>query len=566
MKYSHQILLILVLILGTTLFVFPQAPILSGQAENVPANHSVYQFLKRMEVKKIISQYHDAVLPLSRKEIAQFILQIKKHKEELTNTEKEILSDFIIEFEYELFKSTNNSFSLFGRMESGKFFDKEKYFYTYLDSNVTLFVDGLLTFDFRRSTGVGLDDNTSFIEGGPRLRGSVFTNLGYYFQLTNAAFWGSRDVLRRDKRINQSFALGTMDSRNFDFVEGYLRYGGEIISAQIGRERVLWGNSYGDKIILSDYQRVFDAIRFDAGYKNFRYTFMHAWILGKSDSLLNYAPYMDYESIVADKYFAAHRLELSIGNSIDLGVQEITIYSNRSVDLGYLNPVTFFESVQRSRQERDNGFLAFDAQVRPFKDYELQGTLFFDDINIPLFGTDSWRNRYAYQAGVMAVDPIGIPNTNLMVEYTRVTPYMFSHNRSRENDYGSNKVLLGTQIGPNAESWHFRVDHWFSRKFILSGRFEIQNSGENEYDSTGKLIRNVGGDFLQPWRSGLDRESVTFLDGIRVNTYIGQLFATYEVMNEFFVDARYEWKQIKNKSLNSKSTFHDFGIALRIDF
>ncbi|MDI6778950.1 MAG: capsule assembly Wzi family protein [Bacteroidota bacterium] len=559
MKYSHYILLILVLILGTTLFVFPQA-------ENVPANHSIYQFLKRMEVKKIISQYHDAVLPLSRKEIAQFILQIKKHKEELTNTEKEILSDFIIEFEYELFKSTNNSFSLFGRMESGKFFDKEKYFYTYLDSNVTLFVDGLLTFDFRRSTGVGLHDNTSFIEGGPRLRGSVFTNLGYYFQLTNAAFWGSRDVLRRDKRINQSFALGTMNSRNFDFVEGYLRYGGEIISAQIGRERVLWGNSYGDKIILSDYQRVFDAIRFDAGYKNFRYTFMHAWILGKSDSLLNYASYMGYESIVADKYFAAHRLELSLGNSIDLGVQEITIYSNRSVDLGYLNPVTFFESVQRSRQERDNGFLAFDAQVRPFKDYELQGTLFFDDINIPLFGTDSWQNRYAYQAGLMAVDPLGIPNTNFIIEYTRITPYMFSHNRSRENDYGSNKVLLGTQIGPNAESWHFRVDYCFSRKFILSGRFEIQNSGENEYDSTGKLIRNVGGDFLQPWRSGLDRESVTFLDGIRVNTYIGQLFAMYEVMNEFFVDARYEWKQIKNKSLNSTSTFHDFGIALRIDF
>ena len=565
MKNNHSIVLIFSFIIGASLFVFPQT-------ENVPANHPIYQFLKRMEVKKIISQYHDAVLPLSRKEIAQFILQIENNKEELTETERYILDDFLIEFEYELHRSTENSFSLFGKgddvvsgMVRGTFHDQEKHIYTYSDSIVNFFSDGLLTLDYRRSRGNGMNDKAIFLDGGLRLRGSVYDRLGYYLQLTNAQFWGSRDVLKRDKRISQSYALGTTDSKNFDFVEGYLRYSGGIISAELGRERILWGNSYGTKLILSDYPRVYDAVRFDAEYKNIKYTFLHAWILGKKDRLfLN--PSYGYEPIVADKYFAAHRLEFSFGKSVDMGIQEITIYSNRSVDLGYLNPITFFESVQRSREERDNGYLAFDIQMRPVPGFELQGTLFYDDIHIPLFGKNRWENRYAWQLGLMSVDPLDISNTNFMVEYTRVEPYMFAHNRSRENDYGSNKILLGTQIGPNAESWFFKLDYYFTHRLNLSTSFEIIRSGENVYDSTGMLIKNVGGDFLQPFRIG-DNIYKEFLGGARHKTLVSQAYLTYEVMNEIFLDFRYQWMWKKNQSQNYKLfEQHDYGCALRIDF
>jgi hypothetical protein len=543
-----------------------------SQSENVPANHPVYDFLKRAEVTGLISNYHDAVIPLSRKQVAGYLVVINSQKDKLSETQANILNDFVVEFEYDINKSQNNSFSLLGTdddvisgMVRGTFQDKEKYVYTYTDSNLSLFTDGLLTLDFHRSRGNGLNDAASYIDAGFRLRGVVYEKLGYYLQLTNAQFWGNRDVLRRDKRISQSFALGTLNSKNFDFVDGYLRYDGGIISAEIGRERVLWGNSYGTKLILSDFPRVYDAVRFDAEYKNIKYTFLHAWILGKPGVLV-YDPVYETEPVVADKYFAAHRLEFSFGNFVDLGLQEITIYSNRSVDLGYLNPVTFFESVSRSRQERDNGNLAFDIQVRPVSGLELQGTLFYDDIHIDLFGTNRWENRMAYQLGCMMVDPLRIPNTNLMIEYTHIEPYTFSHNRSRENTYSSNNVLLGNQIGPNAESWFFRLDNYLTHRINLSTRFEIIRSGENIYDSNGNLIKNVGGDFLQSFRAG-DNIYKEFLGGHRHKRLVGQCYLTYELMNEIFLDFRYEWTWEKNQSLDLKLLEqHDFGCALRIDF
>ena len=42
-----------------------------AQVETVPANHPVYIFLKRMEVKGLIDRYHDAILPISRKDNPQ---------------------------------------------------------------------------------------------------------------------------------------------------------------------------------------------------------------------------------------------------------------------------------------------------------------------------------------------------------------------------------------------------------------------------------------------------------------------------------------------------------------
>ncbi len=543
-----------------------------SQAENVHASHPIYSFFKRMEIKKIIDKYHDAIIPLSRKEITKYILEIDKEQDRLTETEICILKDLKIEFSFDIKKSLFDSYNLFNseteilnvEVSEISFSEKQKYIYSYHDSVLTFFVDGLLSAGYRGANDETFNSSAEYIEWGGKLRGSISGNFGYYLHLTNAQFWGSRNVLTRDKRISQSFALNTIDAKNFDFVEGYARYDAGIISLQIGRERLLWGNSYGTKLIISDFPRVFDAIRFDGVYKNIKYTFMHAWILGKQ-----YFRKIDiglgFEPIVPDKYFAAHRLEYSFSNVLDLALQEITIYSNRSADLGYLNPFTFFESVQRSRQERDNGFLSIDFQFRPFRGYEIQGTLFFDDIHFTKWGTNRWENKYAYQIGVMGVDPLNIPNISVMVEYTRVEPFTYSHDRSLDNDYGSNGILLGTQIGPNADSWYFRIDKFITSRITTAISLELQRSGENIYDTNGNLIKNVGGDFLVPHRPS-DSIFKDFLGGNFQKKYISQFHLSYEFINQFYIDLNYQYLVMKTvkKPINNES--HDFTGTLRMEF
>jgi hypothetical protein len=545
------------------------------QAENVPVFHPVYDFLKRMEVKGIIERYHDAVLPLSRGQIAQYLVSLKEREQELTKVERNILADLFVEFQYDIHGSLDRYHSLIDSPEPtvgrtvGEFFsEKEKFLYAYTDTNVSFFVNGLLIWDGRRSTGDALGKaNAAFVQFGGRIRGSILRNLGYYLQGTNAQFWGSRDVLRRDKFISQSFGLNTAGIQNFDFVEGYAQYNNETLSLQVGRERLLWGNGYGGKMIVSDNVRVFDFIRAEVQYKSLKYTFVHAWLLGRPSRVMFTLPsdttFQFTEPINADKYFAAHRLEFSLASFLDVGFQEMAVYSNRSPDLAYLNPITLIESAQRSREERDNVLWSFDIQLRLLRQLELHGAILFDDINFPQWGTNSVQNKNAFQVGLLTVDPLGISNIAAAVEYTLIEPYTFSHNRSRDNNYSSGGSILGHHIGPNSDCWFFRFDYLLTHRLSTSIRFEIQREGNNIYDSTGTLVKNVGGDFLQPHRVGKDSDRKEFLGGNLVETHRLQAFATYEIVNEIFLDLRYE---MTRRKMGTTMLDHDFGAALRIDF
>jgi hypothetical protein len=269
--------------------------------------------------------------------------------------------------------------------------------------------------------------------------------------------------------------------------------------------------------------------------------------------------------VVADKYFAAHRIEFSFPGLFDIGGQEMVIYSNRSPDLAYLNPVTLIESAQRSREERDNVFWAFDIQTHFVKNLELHGTFLLDDLNFPDLFTDAWSDRHALQFGMMYTDPVGISNASLMVEYTRVKPYVFAHNRSRDDEYTSLGAPLGPSIGSNADEWFFRADYLPLRNLSISARVTLVRHGENIYDASGRLIRNVGGDILQPHRER-DSERASFLDGVLVKTRRMSGIASYEFVNQMWFDLLCEFETIKNTATGTSQENNTTNLRVRIEF
>jgi hypothetical protein len=521
-----------------------------AQVETVPAGHPVYTFLKRMEVKEHLGRYFDSVLPLSRANIADLLSVACTHEQLLTPAEREILEDFRSEFRLELGNGIAGVNSVIDPGIDGvtggvgeMFGGGEQYLYAYRDSTLTFFANGLLMLDTRGSAGDTLGgEKATFVQFGGRFRGTILGHLGYFLQGTNAQFWGSRDLLARDPHISQSHALHTADAENFDFVDGYVRYDARPVSVQIGRERVLWGSGYDQHMVLSESPRVFDFIRADVEYRSLKYTFLHAWLLGRQSSLTfslppdTIASYV--EPLIADKYFAAHRLEFSFPSLMDIGAQEMVVYSNRAPDLAYLNPFTVIESAQRSRGERDNVMWAFDVQTRFLPGVQLSGTVLFDDLHFGQFFDDYWYNRYGYQAGVFITDPFSVPDISLVAEYTRIEPYTFAHNRSRDNDFGSLGAILGPRIGPNADSWFFRVDCAPRWNLRLSVGVLISRKGENVVDASGALIRNVGGDILQPHRD-TDPERRTFLDGVLVKNQAVDFQVSWEPTNQLWVEALY---------------------------
>jgi hypothetical protein len=95
-------------------------------------------------------------------------------------------------------------------------------------------------------------------------------------------------------------------------------------------------------------------------------------------------------------------------------------------------------------------------------------------------------------------------------------------------------------------------------------RVTIVRHGENVVDASGMLIKNVGGDFLQGHRP-VDPTDRTFLDGILKKTRRFQFLATYEFINQGWVDGWYEYQSISNESTGATDKNSTFGVRLRME-
>ena len=547
-----------------------------AQAEDVPAENPVYSFLKKMSVEGLIEGYDGTIVPISRREVAGYLKTLDGERSRLSVSEQGWLDDYLSEFHFDLTGNTDAFHSLIDTEEPtvgdallGTFSNREKYLYHAHDSTLNVFVNGLVDVDYRGIHGDDLGTNdAAYLQLGGRLRGTIYGRLGYFLQVTNAGFRGSRELLQRDPILSQSHELSVTNTRNFDFAEGYLRYDGGLISAQIGRERVLWGSGYEQKLTISDNIGLFDFVRADFHYKAFKYTFLHASLMGQESNLAFKLPFDTSatfsEPVAADKYLAVHRFELSFPKVLDLGFQEMVVYSNRAPDLAYLNPLMLFESAQRARGDRDNMFWLFDIRTHFLENLELTGSILYDDFNLPDLFSDKWSDRYGWQAGMYYADMFGIRNTALTVEYTRVQPYVFSHGRSREDSYTSQGRLIGTSIGPNADNMMFGINYWPLRNLTFSVRVNFMRKGLNIVDSTGALVRNVGGDVFAPHRD-TDPEMIRFLDGNLEKMRTIQLSAVWEIVNQWWIQLQYLFDSTEMQLGNMQNTNGTFIAHLKVE-
>jgi hypothetical protein len=225
MPPTARILSVLFLIASVRLLCY-------SQAETVPANHPVYPFLKRMEIKGVLSNYHDGVLPLSRREVGEFLAKIAQKPQELTSTDSSFLEELLSEFQIEA-QGTAEGFTRlilpvrgsFGSALGEEFSDREKFLFFHADSTLRVFANLLFDADARGGASdlIG-STHAEFLQFGGRIRGTLWGKLGFSAQITNAQFWGSRELLQQDPYISQSHALGVVNAQNFDFAESYIRF------------------------------------------------------------------------------------------------------------------------------------------------------------------------------------------------------------------------------------------------------------------------------------------------------------------------------------------------------
>jgi hypothetical protein len=549
------------------LFIIPALSI--AQVENAPLSNPVYDFLKEMSVKKMISDFDDGNPNLERFEIKKFLYQIKKQENELSSTEKSLLKKYIVEFDPSVI-SKENTFNLFDTKESlsykmkNVFSDKQKYLYFYQTDENNIYVDFLGNLFLGKGIK-NLGNKSAVMDAGFRARGTLFKHLGYYFSFNKGTTNGDGNLaqlmqpkLKTDFKFNEN----AESMRNYDFTNGYLKYYIEPVSnmnlsLQFGREKISFGYGYGSKLVLSGDNPDLDFLKINFKWGILNYSFIHASTVGE---------FQQNREDRYTKYIAANRIMLSIPNLFNFGINETVIYTGR-IDFAYLNPVLLINFAEKSLQDRDNKTATFDFQTKFLKNIEFQGTLFLDDDEQFRFitGKTNRSERIGYQFGTFVYEPLGIKNLSFIIEYTKIRPYVYSHYDPKDR-YTSYGINLGHRIGPNSDEIFSRLAYNISDWGRFNFEYQFIRKGNNIFDAQGNLVKNVGGDIFQTYRDGVDDPDAPFLAGERVNTNAFNLSFRYQPIKNFSFTFKYVYSIDYNETKDTKNDTSYGFLWMNIDY
>lgn len=498
-----------------------------------------------MQLLEIIPEYNSSVMPITRGEAANYLLQIKNNSSKLNSAERELLRFYEVEFEYDISGKSIHQSSLTSKSGMKNFlnYNNQKHFYFYTDSVKNFFGEVTGTLSQRGSDGDSIGKNSILLgEFGIKARGSLYNSVGYFLKLSNGQNISGNDsdlifASATDKLILADNEF--LSQKHYNVFEGYLRYQTKTnwLGLTFGRSPLNNGLGYIDKLYLANNTVAFDFGRLDIKYKAVSYTFTYGSINGDS-----------VNRPLSSKNIAAHSLNINFSNSFRLGFWESVIISEQPFSFTYLNPVSFLTSadlgIGEDQTTENNTIIGIEMEVNPTKNLSFQSSLLIDDLTFGTLGkNDSLNeNKFGWQLGGLWTSRF---NFIVAAEYTHLDPFVYSH-RSNKSTYTNYSLPLGHSLPPNSDeiALKFMYEPGSRLKVIL--KYQHQRSGEGiVIDSTGALIVNYGGNINFGLGDAYIRTN-GFLDGTRINRDIFTAEIVYQLLREFYIEGKIEHKISNN--------------------
>lgn len=498
----------------------------------VPASNWVYDFIDRMEAKRLLPTVLGGTKPMTRAEIADLLTTVKTHQDQLSKAERDQLDFLLFEF-YEHPSQPSSHKTRIRKIKESTWIKTWWPHFLYPQGRHLLEIDGgplKINLDpiFYRSRMTADDDTLNERErinmdtNGFLVWGTVGKYFGYYADIRDSREWGTRN-----------YPAGNTTGEGLGFVQGngrqiyhdetiaYLLFSHKYLNVQFGKDSNVWGPGYRGQLFLSAHATSYDQFKLQIVLKRLKFTYLLGW-------LKHYTPkYFTGDPIT--KILAAHRLEFSPFRMIDISLQSAVIYANRSFEPAYLNPVMFFRSAEHYLGDLDNAVMGLDFEIKALRNTKLYGELFIDDLTTSKLGTGFYGNKYGFTAGALYVDIFGLANLDARAEYTAVRPFTYSH-KDTLTAYAHFNTPLGYWSGPNSEAVCLLLRYRLSRRTLFDLEFTIYRFGENRQDL------NVGRNLFRPRNYQTDPEIIALLEGMRHQVHAIGLRGQYEFVRNGFFD------------------------------
>jgi len=351
--------------------------------------------------------------------------------------------------------------------------------------------DAYFRLDPRFTFRIDAGDGKSYLRRGSGIQfeGGI-RSFDYYFRFFDnterggGPYW-ARSQLFEDRYGYVGPLMGGRETY-YDATEAWLAYRAGRIEVKFGKERISWGPGKGTNLLLSANAPSIDQLNLKVSLsENTRFN----WLVGKlhpsNDSPLDSVyrtsdGWIRYAS--ATKWIAAHRLETSPKEWLQIAVNEAVVWGERGLDASYLNPLYFLYSAQHDGGDRDNVLMSGDVTLKPRDGWLAYGELLIDDIKISSLGKGYIGNRIGWLFGVYSSEG-PVDAVDFGIEYVRLEPFVYSH-YFPINRFSTWTSSLGANLKPNSDRLSFEANY----KLMNSLAFRY-SGGYNRHGSFGGEIR-----------------------------------------------------------------------------
>ena len=240
----------------------------------------------------------------------------------------------------------------------------------------------------------------------------------------------------------------------------------------IGRDVMSWGPGRHGNLLLSANALPMDMFQIRSQHKHVGFQSFVASVEGGAK----------------DKILSAHRLDLNLWSRFRLGIAESVLISSDAFQLRLLNPFSIYTVVEPSgldtnqnsvKDSQGNLLISGDLEVQLWQNYSIYCELMVDDFQ-PRYGIQShlnWASKFGVQLGTFVIDPFGIRNSDLRIEYAFINQFAYTHNRPI-NAYTHYDKVIGHEIGTDADDIWIQFQWWLSNSVIGVFNYELERHGE----------------------------------------------------------------------------------------
>jgi len=485
---------------------------------NLTLHNEVYTFVKRLIAKKLIEKGLDTTQPLTRREIAKSLIEVSEKfragQIELTDVEKEHLKNFQWLFgdEIEALKpgflsQTKKRHAIIVKGENYKF-----------DFDFEVKQEGAFAKPSSQE-----NQNTSITSTDAIVRAKLGPYLGGSSILHSHVLVGDSDY--NPYRTEKSNQLPGK-SKGILSTEAYITLDLSWMSVQWGIDNNWWGPGWHGALMLSDNSAPKDNFKITGLYGPIKFTYFTAIL---REDLREHHP----------KYMSAHRVEILPYRGINIGISEVMVFADR-YELRYLNPFTVFH-IGQTEDFKNNGVLGVDFDITLVPYLEFYGELMVDDLQLPkgLEAFRVWNSKYGLLAGGYWVDPFGLRDTDVRIEYAFVNQYAYTHKYDITR-YTHEDFVIGHWMGTDADDLWFDIKHWLTDKVRVSLTYERERQGEGDVN-----IEHLEGKNMPVDVNSKD-EYWEFLSGTAESTHSFSVGLSYISIGRYSADAEYTHSKIRN--------------------